>query len=53
MEQWLKNAKEAAKWQAECFVKDMEEIACEDNLDPQWFITEVIKNINSIMRKKE
>lgn len=51
MEGWLKEAKEIAKWQAESFLSDMEKIASEENIDSEWFISEVIKNIHMERRK--
>ena len=48
MEQWIKEAKDRAKAEAECFIEDMKNIADKDNIDPIWFIDEVIKNIHSL-----
>lgn len=48
MEQWLKDVKDRAKTEAECFVEDMKRIAEKENLDSVWFIEEVVKNIHTI-----
>ncbi len=48
MEQWLKDAKEQAQNEAENFVQDMRDIAERNNIEPEWFIEEVIKNIHKI-----
>ena len=46
MEQWIAEAKQTAKIQAELFIKHMRRIADEENLEPIWFIEEVVKNIH-------
>ena len=48
MEQWFKEAKDRAKVEAECFIDSMKSIAEEENIDPIWFIDEVIKNIHNL-----
>lgn len=48
MEQWLKEAKDRAKVEAECFIECMRSIAEEENIDTIWFIDEVIKNIHNL-----
>lgn len=48
MEQWLKDAKAQAQNEAENFVQDMRYVAEQNNLEPDWFIEEVIKNIHKI-----
>lgn len=48
MEQWIKDAKELAKSEAEAFVENMKDIASVNNLDEIWFIEEVIKNIHNM-----
>ena len=44
MEQWLKDAKELAHSEAEDFIKNMNDIASKYDLEPEWFIEEVVKN---------
>ena len=46
MEEWLKQAKNRARVEAECFFEEMKEIADEENLEQEWFIEEVVKNIH-------
>lgn len=53
MEQWIADAKDRAKTEAECFVEDMKHIAEKENLDPVWFIEEVVKNIHTIKENIE
>lgn len=53
MEQWLADAKRKAKNEAEYFVENMREIANELNIDPEWFIEEVVKNIHAVKQNKE
>lgn len=48
MEKWLKDAKELAKSEAEYFVENLKDIADANNLDAEWFVEEVIKNIHKI-----
>ncbi len=48
MEQWLKDAKELAHSEAEDFIKDMNDIASKYDLEQEWFIEEVVKNIHQI-----
>ena len=48
MEQWLKDAKELARSEAENFVEDMTGIASRHDLEPEWFIEEVVKNIHQM-----
>lgn len=48
MEQWLKDAKELARSEAEDFIKDMTDIASKYDLEPEWFIEEVVKNIHRL-----
>ncbi|WP_155834546.1 hypothetical protein [Butyrivibrio sp. FC2001] len=48
MEQWLKDAKVQAQNEAENFVRDMQYIAEQNNIEPEWFIEEVVKNIHKI-----
>ena len=40
---YLKNR---ARVEAECFFEEMKEIADEENLEQEWFIEEVVKNIH-------
>lgn len=48
MEQWLKDAKELARSEAEDFIRDMTNLACKYDLESEWFIEEVVKNIHQI-----
>ena len=48
MEDWLKDAKELAKSEAEYFVESLIGIANTNNLDTEWFVAEVVKNIHKI-----
>ncbi len=52
MEQWLKEAKEIAKSEAMNFVENMKSIADEKDLEPEWFLEEVVKNIHRIKGEK-
>ena len=45
MEDWLKDAKELAKSEAEYIVKNLIDVANTNNLDAEWFVEEVVKNI--------
>ena len=47
-EQWLIEAKKEAKIQAEWFIDHMKYIANEKNLEPIWFIEEVVMNIHKL-----
>ena len=53
MEQWIKDAKELAKSEAEAFVENMKYIASANNLEEVWFIEEVVKNIHNIKENNE
>ena len=53
MEQWIKDAKELAKSEAEDFVENMKYIASANNLEEVWFIEEVVKNIHTIKENIE
>ncbi len=46
MEKWLKEAKEIAGSEAKDFIENMNSIAEEKDLEPEWFLEEVIKNIH-------
>lgn len=48
MEDWLKDAKELEKSEAEYFVKNLIDVANKNNLDAEWFVEKVIKNIHKI-----
>jgi len=48
MEDWLKDAKELAKSEAEYIVKNLIDVANTNNLDAEWFVEEVVKNIHKI-----
>lgn len=51
MEDWLKEAKEIAQYEAKDFVENMKTIAEKKDLDFEWFLEEVVANIHKI--KKE
>ena len=53
MEQWIKDAKELAKSEAETFVENMKYIASANDLEDVWFIEEVLKNIHNIKENNE
>ena len=48
---WLDEAKERAKYEAEGFIYDMRKLADEMNIESNWFIEEVIKNIHKEQKK--
>ena len=48
MEDWLKDAKELAKSEAEYFVKNLIDVANTNNPDAEWFVEEVVNNIHKI-----
>ena len=47
-EKWLTEAKVRAKEEAEWFVENMQDIAEFEDIDKEWFLEEVIKNIHKI-----
>ena len=53
MDEWLKVAKERAKIEAEYFCHEIETIANEENIDVDWFYTEVLNNIHKIRKGAE
>ena len=48
MEQWIIDAKNCAKQEAEDFVENLKYIAYRHDLDETWFVDEVVKNIHII-----
>ena len=48
MEKWLKEAEEIAKSEAADFIENMNKVASDHDLEPEWFIEEVVKNINNL-----
>ena len=48
MEQWLVDAKDRAKREAEEIVENLREIAFTESLDDEWFVEEVVKNIHRL-----
>ena len=48
MEQWLKDAKKLAQSEAKYIVDSMKDMAIEHDLEAEWFIEEVVKNIHKI-----
>jgi hypothetical protein len=48
MEQWLKEAKDTARNMAEEMVNEIRLAATEADLEPDWFLEEVVKNIHRI-----
>ncbi len=53
MEEWIKNAKDVAKWEADWIIKNIEITAEQQQVDKDWFIEEVLKNIRSKKGVKE
>ena len=53
MEQWIADAKDRAKAEAQDIVDNLKEIAFTEHLDEIWFIEEVIKNIHTIKENIE
>lgn len=53
MNDWLTDAKERAKSEAEDFIEYMNCIASELNIEPIWFIEEVVKNIHKLKESNE
>lgn len=52
MDDWLIDAKDRAKSEAEDFIETMTDIANRLNIEPIWFIEEVVKNIHQLREKK-
>ena len=52
MVDWLKDAKDTAKEEAESFIENMYEIADSKDLEREWFLEEVVKNIHKIKSEK-
>ena len=52
MEKWVKEAKEIAESEAKDFIESMNSIAEEKDLEPEWFLEEVIKNIHRLKGKE-
>lgn len=50
MDDWLVEAKERAKSEAKDFIENMNDIADELNIEPIWFIEEVVKNIQFLKK---
>ena len=50
-EKWITEAKERAKEEAEQFVENMQYIAELEDIDEEWFIEEVVKNIHKIQKE--
>ena len=48
MEKWLKEAEEIPKSEAADFIENMNKVASDHDLEPEWFIEEVVKNINNL-----
>lgn len=53
VEKWLKDAKEAAKEQAELVVTDIKALADEHQVEKWWFFEEVLKHISRIRAEEE
>ncbi len=53
MDNWLIDAKEKAKSEAKEFIEDMTDIANKLNIEPIWFIEEVVKNIHQLKESNE
>ena len=52
MEQWLKDAKEQARIQAEIMVSDIRDMAYDLDVEKWWFFEEVIKHVHRIKEKE-
>ena len=52
MEDWLKEIKKEAKFEAEVFIEEMKTVAETNDVDVVWFLEEVVKNINQIKNEK-
>ena len=48
MEQWLKEAKALPQSEVKDFIENMNTIVSKYDLEPEWFIEEVVKNIHQI-----
>lgn len=48
MEQWIIDAKNRAKIEAQEIIDNLKEIAFTESLDEVWFIEEVVKNIHNM-----
>lgn len=53
MEKWLKDVKERAKWEADWILKNIERTAAEQQVDSDWYFSEVLKNIRIMRGNKE
>ena len=53
MNDWLVDAKERAKSGAKDFIENMNDIANRLNIEPIWFIEEVVKNIHQLKGSNE
>ncbi len=51
MEEWLHQAKIRAETEAKLFVDEMQLVAEANDLDFEWFIEEVVKNIHKEKEK--
>lgn len=49
MDNWLVDAKERARLEAEDFIENINDVANRLNIEPIWFIEEVVKNIHNLM----
>ena len=53
MDDWLVDVKERAKSEAKDFIENMNDIANRLNIEPIWFIEEVVKNIHQLKESNE
>lgn len=53
MDDWIKEAKERARQEAEDFIALLNEVAEELNIEREWFIEETIKNVHQLKSKVE
>ena len=51
MEDWLREAKESAKIEAKCIIEDIVDTATKKDLEPNWYVEEVVKHINILKNK--
>ncbi len=52
MDNWLEEAKEVAASEARRIIEELTDVANEKDLEPEWFIEEVVKNIHKLKGEK-
>lgn len=50
-EKWLSDVKRLARFEAEYFVDSVKSTAERNDLDPDWFVNEVIRNARIYMKE--